>query len=297
MRPIADGSGSDSSSSRSCSAREAVAEPLSVVVVPTARRPDRLVPNEEVSEVRVGLCGFTVAFEDYVREFPVVEVQGTFYEPPRDLTMMRWRAMAPETFEFTLKAWQLVTHDSSSPTYRRLRRPLTEAERREVGSFRTTPVVLEAWRRTLECVRLLHASAVLLQCPRTFRPTAENAERMHAFFGAVERPEGVRMLWEPRGPWPPDLVRDLCRGLRLVHVVDPFVSATVTPEETYFRLHGTTGARHVYTDAELEHLAALLPRGRMGSAAYVLFNNLPRVGDARRFVERLGSGRASLGAG
>ena len=40
-------------------------------------------------DVRIGLCGFTMAADDYVREFPVVEVQQTFYEPPRDETMRR----------------------------------------------------------------------------------------------------------------------------------------------------------------------------------------------------------------
>jgi uncharacterized protein YecE (DUF72 family) len=213
-----------------------------------------------MSEVRTGLCGFTMAFGDYVREFAVVEVQQTFYEPPRDATLMRWRRQAPLRFEFTLKAWQLITHDASSPTYRRLRRPLSAEQRQGCGSFRTTPIVLEAWQRTLECAALLRATAVLLQCPRSFRPTPENADRMRAFFAAVPRPAGLRVLWEPRGPWPPDLVLGLCRELDLVHVVDPLVDATVTPEQTYFRLHGLSGARHVYTDAELATVAGMLPR-------------------------------------
>ncbi len=88
---------------------------------------------------------------------------------------------------------------------------------------------------------------------------------MRSFFAKVERPSDVRILWEPRGAWPPDLVATLCRELELVHVVDPFVSTTVTPEQTYFRLHGISGARHVYTDAELEQLADMLPTGE-GSA-------------------------------
>jgi uncharacterized protein YecE (DUF72 family) len=238
--------------------------------------------RERSAEVRIGLCGFTMAFEDYVREYGLVEVQQTFYEPPRDGTMRRWRTLAPSDFEFTIKAWQLVTHDASSPTYRRLRSPLTGVDRAEVGAFRTSPIVLRAWKRTLDCAAILHATAILLQCPASFRPTEENVGRMRSFFGSVERPSGVRILWEPRGAWPPDLIATLCRDLGLVHVVDPFVSTTVTPEQTYFRLHGITGARHVYTDAELERLADMLPEGE-GTPAYVLFNNLPRIEDARRF--------------
>ncbi|HSL76948.1 MAG TPA: DUF72 domain-containing protein, partial [Candidatus Limnocylindrales bacterium] len=182
----------------------------------------------------------------------------------------------------TIKAWQIITHDASSPTYRRLRTPLADADRANAGGFRTSPIVLRAWHRTLDCAAILHATAILLQCPASFRPTEANIAQLRAFFGAVERPAGVRILWEPRGPWPPEIVTRLCRDLDLVHVVDPFVSTTVTPEQTYFRLHGTTGARHVYSDAELDRLADMLPRAAEWPA-YVLFNNLPRIEDARRF--------------
>jgi len=230
-----------------------------------------------------------MAFEDYIREYRLVEVQQTFYEPPREGTMRRWRALTPSDFEFVLKAWQLVTHDASSPTYRRLRTTLSDADRASAGAFRDSPVVERAWERTLDCAAILRATAILLQCPASFRPTDENIDGLRAFFARVERPSGIRMLWEPRGPWPRDIVAALCRELDLVHVVDPFVSNTVTPEQTYFRLHGTTGARHVYTDAELERLADMLPAttGAPAVAPYVLFNNLPRVEDARRFREIL----------
>ena len=198
---------------------------------------------------------------------------------------MRWRRQAPARFEFTLKAWQVVTHDPSSPTYRRMRRGPHGHAVAEAGSFRWSPVVQAAWARTLECARLLRATAILLQCPRSFRPTEENVERLRVFAREAPRPEGVRLLWEPRGPWPRELLAELCRELGLVHVVDPFVDATVTPEQAYFRLHGVTGARHVYTDEELASLKEMLPAE--DPAPYVLFNNIPRVGDSRRFRDLL----------
>ena len=234
-------------------------------------------------DVRVGLCGWTVSQASYVRRFPVVEVQHTFYEPPSEAVLARWRAQVPADFEFTIKAWQVVTHDSSSPTYRRLKQPLPDSARGQVGSFRSTPEVLAGWQRTLQCAHLLRATAVLLQCPKSFRPTADNVRRLRTFVSQVQRPTG-RLLWEPRGQWPTELLVELCAELDLVHVVDPMHTETVTPEQTYYRLHGTTGARHVHTDDELRRLRDLVV-GRPDP--YVLFNNLPRVGDAARFRELL----------
>ncbi|HEX2087181.1 MAG TPA: DUF72 domain-containing protein [Solirubrobacteraceae bacterium] len=232
-------------------------------------------------DVRLGLCGFTMGAPAYFREFAVVEVQQTFYDPPQDATLVRWRRRAPPRFEFTLKAWQLVTHEASSPTYRRLRRPLAAGERDQAGSFRDSAVVWSGWRRTLQCARLLRATAILLQCPRSFRPTDANVARLRAFCVTAERPEGVRLVWEPRGEWPAELVRSLCAELGLDHAVDPFTAPSQTPERPYFRLHGVSGPYHVHTDAELERLRGMLPS--TANPAYVLFNNIPRVGDARRF--------------
>ena len=234
-------------------------------------------------DVRVGLCGWTVSQSSYVGRFPVVEVQHTFYDPPPDAVLRRWRAQVPATFEFTMKAWQIVTHESNSPTYRRLKRPLPDSHRGQVGGFRLTPAVLAGWQRTLECADILQATAVLLQCPKSFRPTPENVSRLRDFMSQVERPAG-RLMWEPRGEWPTQLLTELCAELDLVHVVDPMHTETVTPERTYYRLHGTTGSRHVHTDDELRRLRDLVD-GR--PSPYVMFNNLPRVGDAERFLTLL----------
>ncbi len=56
----------------------------------------------------------------------------------------------------------------------------------------------------------------------------------------------------------PALVRELCQNLDLAHVVDPMQTETVTPEQTYPRLHGTSGMRHVPTDDELRRLRDLV---------------------------------------
>lgn len=60
--------------------------------------------------VRVRLCGFTISMKRYARHFPVVEVQNTFYDPPLNATLSKWRTITPPRFEYTMKVWQLVTH-------------------------------------------------------------------------------------------------------------------------------------------------------------------------------------------
>lgn len=230
--------------------------------------------------MKVGLCGFTVAVREYYETFPVVEVQQTFYEPPAPQTLLRWREQSPEGFEFTMKAWQLITHRTTSSTYRRLKTPLSDAELAGAGAFQLTDTVIRGWETTLKCARVLRATAILFQCPASFRPLPENTDNMRRFFEKVERPEGVRLLWEPRGAWPDELLLDLCRDLGLIHVVDPFLRDTVTPELTYWRLHGIGSHYRPYSDAELADLARRVP----DSETYVMFNNIPRVNDAQRFT-------------
>lgn len=232
--------------------------------------------------LKVGLCGFTINQKLYYQTFPVVEVQQTFYEPPPPATLLRWREAAPPDFEFTIKAWQIITHRATSRTYRRLKTSLSRGDREGCGAFQRSAIVAHAWDTTLECARILHAGAILFQCPASFRPTEENIEALRWFFSTVERPEKVRFLFEPRGEWPEDLLLALTSELGLVDAVDPFLRNSVTPEVLYWRLHGIGSYHHAFTDEELR---SLTERISPTSSGYVMFNNIPRPEDARRFLE------------
>ncbi len=220
----------------------------------------------------------------YARAFSCVEVQQIFYQPPPLATLERWRSEMPTDFEFTLKAWQLITHDARSPTYRRLKRRLSEAERQEAGYFRETAIVKRAWEATLASANALKAKTILFQCPASFKQTAENISNLKKFFHSVDRQE-LNLCWEPRGDWDRPLVKSICSELQLWHVVDPFIGKTVTPGRCYFRLHGRKGWRYQYESKELEELAAMVPK-RQGS--YVFFNNSNMTEDALKFCKLLG---------
>lgn len=247
---------------------------------------------------KVGTSGFGLAQKRYAQQFSCVEVQHTFYQPPAISTLERWRAAAPPDFEFVLKAWQLITHDARSPTYRRLKKQLTEVEKEQAGYFRPTPIVQEAWETTLACAGALRARTILFQCPASFRQTKENIASLERFFSGINRSgaenDQLNLAWEPRGDWDQKVVKTICNELNLWHAVDPFVAKSVTPERLYFRLHGRTGWRYEYEEGELRELAGMLVPRRSKQrradhiAAYVFFNNVRMTQDALRFRSILG---------
>ncbi|OYV02673.1 hypothetical protein CGW93_04335 [candidate division bacterium WOR-3 4484_18] len=90
--------------------------------------------------IKVGCCGFPLSRKQYYEIFKVVEVQQTFYDG----------------FEFTIKAWQLITHTPSSPTYRKLKRTSIDTGKAELyGNFKLTAEVLHAWEVTREAANIL----------------------------------------------------------------------------------------------------------------------------------------------
>jgi uncharacterized protein YecE (DUF72 family) len=41
--------------------------------------------------IKIGCCGFPTRREIYYQSFDVVEIQQTFYQPPKADTLKRWR--------------------------------------------------------------------------------------------------------------------------------------------------------------------------------------------------------------
>ena len=233
-------------------------------------------------DTRIGTCGYGRAKKpDYASQLDCVEIQHTFYKPPQVKTLEGWRSEMPEGFEFTLKAWQFITHEGSSPTYKRLKRELTEKEAKEVGAFKPTDSVEYGWQVTLESAKALGARTILFQCPAKFIQSPTNIKNIRKFFSKIERGD-MKFAWEPRGKtWDTKTIEKICRDLDLWHCVDPFFHRTVTPEKCYYRLHGIKRWRYKYEQGELEELVSLLPDG----LSYVFFNNNEMFDDAMRFKQ------------
>jgi uncharacterized protein YecE (DUF72 family) len=234
--------------------------------------------------VRIGCCGFPTSHREYREHLSLVEVQQTFYEPPKVQTARRWREEMGEGFEFTIKAWQLITHEPTSPTYRRLARPILAARRDRYGAFRDTEEVWEAWATTEAIAQALGARAILFQCPASFTPTETHKQSLRRFFERVPR-AGWIFAFEPRGVWEPEEIAKLCRDLDLLHAVDP-LRQDPSPGRAiaYFRLHGPVTGRYRYSDEDLQRIAA---KCREGGEVYCLFNNPEMWNDARRLRDLL----------
>jgi uncharacterized protein YecE (DUF72 family) len=229
--------------------------------------------------VKVGCCGFPINKKEYFKKFSLVELQATFYEIPAKIeTVKKWREEASKDFEFTLKAFQVITHDSKSPTYKRLKRKFGNPK--NYGFFKNTKEVFEAWEMTREVAKALNSEIVVFQCPASFKPEKENIENFRKFFKKIKEKNFI-FVWEPRGGWPENLIKGLCTELNLVHCVDPFKQKPLFGKINYFRLHGKPNynLRYKYTNEDLKELLKFCDK----KENYVLFNNLNMFEDARKF--------------
>lgn len=229
--------------------------------------------------VKVGCCGFPEAKSKYYKHFSVVELQQTFYQPPELKTVAKWKEEAPTTFEFTLKAWQLITHPATSPTYRRLKITIPENKKKYYGNFQNSAEVFKAWEETEKVARILNAKIIVFQCPASFTPSEENKKNLINFFKSIKR-NNYFFVWEPRGKWQPEEIKEICQELNLIHCVDPFQSESTYGTFAYYRLHGIDGYRYKYTTEDLLKLKKKCTEKKL---VYCMFNNVHMLEDALTF--------------
>ncbi len=120
----------------------------------------------------------------YARQFPLVEVDSTYYALPAEQTASAWAERTPPGFSFNIKAFSLFT---THPTpVKALPTDLREAAAGESGKSRVylkdvDPAVTEAaWERFLAALEPLNRTgklgAILLQFPPWFPISRANKE-------------------------------------------------------------------------------------------------------------------------
>lgn len=188
--------------------------------------------------IRVGICGFARAQATIFTTLHLLEVQQTFYQPPKRATADTWRARAPPEFEFTVKAWQVITHEPSSPTYRKAGIMVAARDLDQYGSFRPTAQVFAAWAKTNEIRNALGAKLVVFQTPARFNESPEHVNNLRAFFSGIKSDRSdLTFVWEQRGKWTRRTIASVCAELGLVHGVDPFAEDSVTLGSGFAGIH------------------------------------------------------------
>ena len=136
----------------------------------------------------------------YAEQFPIVEVDSTYYFPPSEKNSVLWIERTPKDFTFNVKAYSLLTNHPTRPDslYKDLELPDELADKKNVYREQLPDdVVDEVWQRFRDALMPLHSAgklgAVLFQFPQWFVIGRKNkeyileaAERLKDFRIAVE---------------------------------------------------------------------------------------------------------------
>jgi len=116
----------------------------------------------------------------YATQFPLVEVDSTYYSPPAEATATLWAQRTPPGFTFNIKAFSLLTgHPTKvSAIYKDLR---PETEKRNVYPSDLEPAAIDAvWERFLSALGPLTEAgklgAILFQFPPWFTIRRSNKQ-------------------------------------------------------------------------------------------------------------------------
>jgi uncharacterized protein YecE (DUF72 family) len=113
----------------------------------------------------------------YATQFPLVEVDSTYYFPPSEKNSVLWIQRTPAQFTFNIKAYSLLTNHPTKPRslYADLREELPEETKNARSYYRERlpdEVVDEVWQRFRDALMPLHSAgklgAVLFQFPQWF---------------------------------------------------------------------------------------------------------------------------------
>jgi len=262
----------------------------------------------------------------YARQFPLVEVDATYYALPAEQTARAWAERTPPGFTFNIKAFSLFTQHPTP--VRALPADLREAVQAQPGQGDKTRVYLKdvdpavteaAWDRFLAALEPLRAAgklgAILLQFPPWF---VIGRARREYILACAERaaPDRVCVEFRNRTWMTEDNQRetlDFLASHRLPYVcvdmpqgypssIPPVLTAT--SDLAVLRMHGHSDKwtskeisekfGYKYSDGELDEWAGRV-RGLAEDAeiTHVLFNNCYRDWahvNAQQLTSRLGAG-------
>jgi uncharacterized protein YecE (DUF72 family) len=195
-------------------------------------------------------------FAYYVRHFPTVEINATFYRLPTPKMVRGWHDRSPEGFVFAVKGSRFLTH---------------------IKRLKDTGAGLRKYFNRIKPLAE-RTGPILWQLPPNFIKNDETFDRLTRFLKKL--PSAYRHAIEFRHPsW---MNEETFTLLRAHHASNVWLSSlrmpqdyTVTTDFVYLRFHGLKdGAYHDYTDDELAPWAKQLAKAaERGIPSYVYFNN------------------------
>jgi len=243
----------------------------------------------------------------YASQFPLVEVDSSYYAMPTPDTSQRWAERTPRDFTMNVKAFRLFTgHQTSPDVLHRDIQPLLPPTPKRTLYYKDLPgeIRAELWRRFKEALMPLRAAGKLGLVHFQFAPWLMCNREAHAHVAhCVEQMEGHTLSVEFRHQsWFGDRHRASTlafeRELGVVHtVVDgpqgfvncvPAVWEATHPQFALVRLHGrnagtwdvkgTSSAsdrfNYDYPDDELADIAGKAARlAALAPRTHVVFNN------------------------
>ncbi len=255
----------------------------------------------------------------YAANFPLTEIDSTYYAPPAEQQARLWAQRTPQGFRFDVKAYSLLTGHPTRPQslWSDLREQLPEdvLKKRNIYAHHLSPELLdEAWRRFRAALKPLHESgrlgAILFQYPAWFVPKKENRRQVEML---RERLPDYLMCVEFRSPMWLTEERDRERTLRMLEASElafvsldapeaselPRVMAVTNRELFVVRFHGRSDEtwsdtsltaaerfRYLYSQKELKELARPIaehvPEAR---ETHLLMNNCYRDYAVRNAAE------------
>jgi uncharacterized protein YecE (DUF72 family) len=238
----------------------------------------------------------------YARQFPLVEVDATYYALPAEQTAAAWVARTPKEFTFNIKAYSLFTQHPTQVASlpKDLRESVAESGKERVYLKDVDPGIVDAaWERFFAALEPLRDAgklgAILLQFPPWFPISRANKEYIVACAGRAA-PDRVCVEFRNRTWMTPDNQAETLGFLaehRLPYVcvdmpqgypssIPPVLAAT--SDLAVVRMHGHSDKwdskdiyerfGYRYTEDELGDWAARI-RGLAADAevTHVLFNN------------------------
>ncbi|HEY3944944.1 MAG TPA: DUF72 domain-containing protein [Solirubrobacteraceae bacterium] len=255
----------------------------------------------------------------YAAQFPLTEIDATYYAPPAEQQARLWAQRTPQGFRFDVKAYSLLTGHPTRPqslwSDLRERLPDEVLQKRNVYPNHLGPeLVDEAWRRFAAALKPLHDAgrlgAILFQYPAWFVPRKDNRQQVEAL---RERLPDYLICVEFRSPMWLAEERDRNRtlsmlgdsGLALVSLDAPRASelprfmAVTNPDLFVVRFHGRSDEnwskqtrtaaerfRYLYSRKELKELTRpVVEHVAEAKETHLLMNNCYRDYAVRNAAE------------